>query len=92
LGGDVAAGLTTVLSVEGVRQLRVLVDNVKPARRLHLRPQSAYRHADTPPPVAQRGGPEIATAERVEFYNKKRLHGALNRMTRPNARPPTGPA
>jgi len=40
LGGDVAAGLTTVLSVEGVRQLRVLVDSLKPARRSPPRPKT----------------------------------------------------
>jgi hypothetical protein len=40
LGGDIAAGLTTVLSVEGVRQLRVLVHSLKPARRSPSRPKT----------------------------------------------------
>jgi hypothetical protein len=40
LGGDIAAGLTMVLSVEGVRELRVLVDSLKPARRSPSRPKT----------------------------------------------------
>ena len=40
LGGDIAAGLTTVLSVEGVRELRVLVDSLKPTRRSPPRPKT----------------------------------------------------
>jgi hypothetical protein len=40
LGGEAPAGLTTVLTVEGVRQLRSLVDSLKPARRSLSRPKT----------------------------------------------------
>jgi hypothetical protein len=40
LGGEMPAGLTTALSVEGIRQLRSLVDSLKPARRSPSRPKT----------------------------------------------------